>query len=98
MVTPPFIFFRDINSSFYGKQQKGMVYMCKVYAFPVKKEIPEDLKETLQKSAKEYVKVIYNSLDCLVTEDTTEEEYIEISGMLLEAYLEAILNAVAEQE
>ena len=72
--------------------------MCKVYEFPVKKEIPEEVKEVLQESATEYVKTINKIVGMLVDEDTTEEEYFEMSGKVLEAYLEAIIKAVAEYE
>lgn len=72
--------------------------MCKVYEFPVKKVIPEEVKEELQRSATEYVKTINDVLAKMVTDETTEEEYVEISGMILEAYLEAIVNAVVEYD
>ena len=72
--------------------------MCKVYEFPVKKEIPKDISEKLQKFAKEYVAIMNESLGALVTEDTTPKEYEEITGMVLQAYLEAIFNAVEEYE
>lgn len=75
-----------------------MVYMCKVYEFPVKKEIPEEVKEVLQESATEYVKTINEVLAMIVDDDTTEEEYFELSGKVLEAYLEAIIKAVVEYE
>lgn len=72
--------------------------MCKVYNFPVKKDIPEEIREILQEAAKDYVATINKSLELLVDEDTTEEEYNELSGMLLEAYLHAIIKAVEEYE
>lgn len=72
--------------------------MCKVYEFPVKKELPEDVKEMIQESANEYVKTINEALEMLVTEDTTEEEYLELSKIVLETYLESIIKSVAEYE
>lgn len=75
-----------------------MVCMCKVYEFPVKKELPEDVKELIQESANEYVKTINEVLEMLVTEDTTEEEYFELSKIVLETYLESIIKSVAEYE
>ena len=72
--------------------------MCKVYEFPTKKELPEEVKIKVQGSAKEYVKTINESLEILVTDEITEEEYLELSKMVLEAYLEAIIQAVVEYE
>lgn len=72
--------------------------MCKVYEFPVKKVIPEEVVKTLQDSANEYVRTLNECMDSLVTEDTTKEEYDELSGLVLQSYLEAIIKAVEEYE
>lgn len=72
--------------------------MCKVYEFPVKTVIPEDVVKTLQESAYDYVRTLNKCVEFLVNEDTTTEEYNELTDMLLQTYLEAIIKAVDEYE
>lgn len=72
--------------------------MCKVYEFPVKKTIPKEVEEIVQDAAKNYVKVINETLEYLVDDDTTEEEYDELTTMLLDIYVKAIIEAVEEYE
>ena len=72
--------------------------MCTVYEFPVKKTIPEEVEKILKEAAKDYVKVINETLELITDNDTTEEEYDELTGLLLESYLKAIIEAVEEFE
>lgn len=72
--------------------------MCKVYEFPVKKDIPEYVAEILQESAYDYVRTLNKCVEFLVNEGTTSEEYDELTDKLLQTYLEAIIKAVAEYE
>lgn len=72
--------------------------MCKVYEFPKQFVLPQEVEERLQNTAKGYVKVITESLDCLVDDDTTIEEYEEITGAIHKTIVESIATAIEEIE
>ena len=68
--------------------------MCKVYEFPKQLNMPKEMEERLQKIADDYVELITWSLDYFVNEDTTEEEYEKITGMILETIGSCLINAI----
>lgn len=68
--------------------------MCKVYEFPKQLNMPKEMEERLQKMADDYVELITGSLDYFVDEDTTEEEYEKITGMILETIVSCLVNAI----
>lgn len=70
--------------------------MCQVYEFPVKKQLPEELKEGLQKLAKDYVHLMDASLKTFEADDPTEEEINSFMEEVILVYTEAITNAVDE--
>lgn len=72
--------------------------MCKVYEFPVKKEIPEEVLAKINVAAREYVKFINESVEAVTDPDMSFDEFQEMAGLVLEAYIDAILNAVVEYE
>lgn len=70
--------------------------MCKVYEFPVKKELPKELEERLQKVAKEYVEIVNEALSYFEDDNATEEEAAKFMESVLQVYMGAIMNAVDE--
>lgn len=68
--------------------------MCKVYEFPMKKELPKDLEERLNKVVQEFVSIIGESLDALYGDDPTEKEYNEFMEMVIMIYMELLEKAV----
>ena len=46
--------------------------------------------------ADEYVELITDSLDYFVDEDTTDEEYEKITGMILETVTSCLVNAIED--
>lgn len=73
-----------------------MILMCKVYEFPMKKELPKDLEERLNKAVREFVKIMSESLDTLYGDDPTEEEYADFMDLLVMTYMELLEKAVDE--
>lgn len=70
--------------------------MCKVYEFPIKKELPKDLEERLDKAVREFVLIMSESLDTLYGDEPTEEEYNEFMEMIVVIYMELLEKAVDE--
>lgn len=70
--------------------------MCKVYAFPAKKEFPKELEERLHKISKEYIDIVTELLDTLYDGDPTEEEYQECLVMVGKTYAKSMMKAMDE--
>lgn len=70
--------------------------MCKVYEFPMKKELPKDLEERLNKAVREFVSIMSESLDVLYGDNPTEEEYTNFMNLLVITYMELLEKAVDE--
>ena len=70
--------------------------MCTVYNFPKQFKMPKEMEERLQSVVDEYVKLLTDSLDYFVDDDTTEEEYEKITGMILETLTGCLVNAIEE--
>ena len=68
--------------------------MCKVYEFPMKKELPKELEERLNKVVREFVSVMSESLDALYGDNPTEEEYANFMDLLVITYMELLEKAV----
>lgn len=72
--------------------------MCKVYAFPVKKKLPEELEERLDKVTKEYVDVMTDILEALCEDNPTEKDYENFMELMMTAYAKCIEKAIDEME
>lgn len=70
--------------------------MCKVYEFPVKKHLPEELEEGINELAKEHIHLMKKALDMFKEGDPTDEEVNEFMEELILIYSQAIINAVDE--
>ncbi len=70
--------------------------MCKVYAFPMKKELPKDLGKRLDEATKEYVIIMTEVLDTLYDGEPTEEDYEEFMELMVMAYVKSIEKAIDE--
>lgn len=70
--------------------------MCEVYEFPVKKQLPEELKEGLQKLAKDYVQLMDETLKTFEADNPTEEELNDFMEEIILIYTDTIMNAVDE--
>ena len=68
--------------------------MCKVYEFPTPKQLPKELVERFNKLANDCVELIDETINQMVGPEPTEEEYAEVMGLLVNAYTEAIIEAV----
>ena len=72
--------------------------MAKVYAFPVKKQISEEMKQKLYDLAKEYVNLLNDVFEELTDDVTDEDEMVEVTELMLMAYLDAVGKAIDELE
>ena len=68
--------------------------MCKVYEFPVPKQLPEELVERFNELANECIELIDESISSLLGPEPTEDEYAEVMGVLMTVYTEAISKAI----
>lgn len=80
------------------RTNERMIYMCKVYEFPVKKEIPKELEDRLNEVTKLYVNVMTEILDTLCDGEPTEEDYNEFMEMMIVAYVKSLEKALDELE
>ena len=70
--------------------------MCKVYEFPMKKELSDELKKRMDKITKEYVGLMNETLENLYGENVTEEDYEEFQEVIMVAFLESLEKAIDE--
>lgn len=70
--------------------------MCKVYEFPMKKELPKGMEERLDKVVREFVCIIGENLVALYGDDPTEKEYDEFMEYIMMVYMELLEKAVDE--
>ena len=70
--------------------------MGKVLIFPQKERLPKNLEEKLHEIAREYVEVLFASLNLLSDEDASVERMDEVTEMVTDAYYEGLNNAVDE--
>ena len=70
--------------------------MAKVLKFPVKKELPKELEERLHSIAKLYVGLLNEVLVAVSDDVTDEEEFDEITNLMLNSLIEGVLKAIEE--
>lgn len=91
------LLFNAIYSSPIMKETaKEMFSMGKVLLFPQKERLPKNLEEKLHQIAREYVEVLFASLNLLSDEDASIERMDEVTEMVTDAYYEGLNNAVDE--
>ena len=70
--------------------------MAKMYEFPMKKELPNIVKETLYDIAKAYVDVLDYTYDKLLGDDPSMEEVEELEILIMDKLAEALDAAMFE--
>ena len=70
--------------------------MAKVLKFPVKKELPKELEERLHSIAKLYVGLLNEVLVAVSDDVTDEEEFDEVTNLMLNSLIEGVLKAIEE--
>lgn len=68
--------------------------MATVLQFPVKKELPKEMEERLQKAAIQYVTVLDELITDLNNIYPNEEDFEEMTGLVLNTLLECIIGAI----
>ena len=72
--------------------------MAKVYEFPVKKSLPDEVKECLYEIGSAYVKTLNYALSELTSDNPTQKELDEIKGLVDLTYAKGICKAIDELE
>lgn len=72
--------------------------MCKVYEFPQKKELSDELKEMITELAKRYVDVLYKALDYFETDEFDYAEITKVGEEITVYYVEQLEKIVEEME
>lgn len=72
--------------------------MTKVYEFPIKKQLPQEVKECLYEIADAYVKTLNYALTTLSEDTPTNAELNEIREMVEMTYLEGLVEAIDGME
>ena len=70
--------------------------MCKVYEFPMKKELSAELKNRMDKITKDYVDLMNETVENLYGENVTAEDYEEFQEVIMVAFLESLEKAIDE--
>lgn len=68
--------------------------MCKVYEFPVKADLPEDVKIMLEKNAKDYINSVNETLEYLDSLCEHSDMYDEIMELVCKFMEQAMIQAV----
>ncbi len=72
--------------------------MAKVIVFPQKERLPKGLEKEVHRLAKEYIEVLYASLNLLAGDRADKEELDRINEMVAVAYVEGLIKAIDELE
>lgn len=72
--------------------------MAKVYAFPVKKQLPYEVEDCLYEIAKAYVKTLNYAFTELSSDEPTNEELSEIQELVVLGYAKGLSRAIDEME
>ena len=72
--------------------------MAQVLKFPVKKEIPKELEERLQKVVVMYVGEIANIMDEICEGIDDPEEFSEMTDLMLGVMVESVLGIIEKEE
>lgn len=70
--------------------------MGKVLVFPVKRTLSADVEKRMHEIAKIYVGLINEVLQDTCGDITDMDEYNEITNLMLNAFLEGVVDAVVE--
>lgn len=72
--------------------------MCKVYEFPVKKQLTEEQVTRLYEVAEDYIKVLNDILGTLNEEELTSSGMDEMAELVANTYAEGMINAISKIE
>ena len=70
--------------------------MAQVLQFPIKKELPEEVKERLYGIAAEYVKSMDDVINEVCGDSENNEEYSEMIDLMFGVVVEGLLEAVGK--
>lgn len=70
--------------------------MTKVLAFPVKKQLSEELKQRLHEIAKQYVMLMNDVYEEMKSDADSDEELGELAELMLYEYVAAVEKAIIE--
>lgn len=68
--------------------------MAKVLEFPVKKELPKEVRDRLHEIAALYVKLLNDTLHDVCDDIDDEEELNRTTDLMLNALIEGVLEAI----
>lgn len=68
--------------------------MCKVYEFPTKKELSEEMMARIDKVTEEYVEIMAETLDNLYNGEPTLSDYNEFMELMITSYLVSLEKAI----
>ena len=72
--------------------------MCKVYEFPTKVQLTEEMEERLYKAGYNYAKALYDTLEELYPDGTDETEYNKLMELLVSIYMRGIEDVMEVTE
>lgn len=72
--------------------------MAKVYAFPVKKQLPQEVETCLYEIADAYVKTLNYAMTILSSEEPNNAELEEIRDLVVLTYAKGLEKAVNNME
>ena len=70
--------------------------MCKVYEFPTKPELTEELKNMLEKNARDYITNVSATLEYIDSVYGDSDNYDAIMGLAYEFITNAMIQAVED--
>jgi len=75
-----------------------MITMCKVYEFPVKKQLTEEQVTRLYEVAEDYIEVLNDILGTLSNDELNYEDMNELTELVACTYAEGMIKAIEKME
>jgi len=72
--------------------------MAEIYAFPVKKELDQQIVECIHEIANAYIQTLNYAFTTMSDDDPTSEELTEIRKLVEAAYVDGLYKAINKME
>ena len=72
--------------------------MCKVYEFPMKKQLSKEVEERIYGLGRDYATALFEIVESVYDDIDTEADYDELMELTVAAYTQGVIDVVDEYE